>query len=366
MGISIDIKKRLGNFKLDVSFISDAKRIGILGASGCGKSLTLKSIAGVERPDSGRIEVGGRLFFDRDSKIDMKPQRRNIGYMFQNYALFPTMTVYQNIASGLRRQYNTGLIGLTGKRKSIKSEKDERIFEILERFRLGGLEEHLPGELSGGQQQRVALARIMIYRPDLIMLDEPFSALDQYLRDRLQYEMMEMLSDYKGQVIMVSHNRDEIYRFSEELIIMDRGSIIIKGATDRIFSDPKKVEIARVTGCKNFSSARRINNHKVEALDWGVILCLNREIPEDIRYLGYRAHFFEPIWGEKKGNCIKCNIAGIDNLPFERKYYIKPENNERDTELICWFLQESGQKDIDEKGLPDYLRMNEEQVLLLK
>ena len=208
MGIAVDIRKKLGDFNLDIRFSSDAKRIGILGPSGCGKSMTLKCIAGIEQPDEGSISIStlnedgssGRKLYDSDGRVNLKPQKRNVGYMFQNYALFPTMNVVQNIAAGLK---------ISGE------EKDARVKEMIERFHLQGLEKHLPGELSGGQQQRVALARIMAYKPDIIMLDEPFSALDQHLKERLQHEMIAMLEDYHGQVIMVSHSRDEIYRFSE-------------------------------------------------------------------------------------------------------------------------------------------------------
>ena len=165
MAISAEIHRKLNHFALDVCFSSKSRRIGILGASGCGKSMTLKSIAGIEVPDSGNIVVEGRILFDSDSRINLKPQKRNIGYLFQNYALFPTMTVAKNIAAGLK-----------GNRK----ENEQRVREMVRKFRLDGLEDQLPAQLSGGQQQRVALARIMAYEPDVILLDEPFSALDMF------------------------------------------------------------------------------------------------------------------------------------------------------------------------------------------
>ena len=244
MAVTVEIKKKLDNFRLDISFRSDARRIGILGASGCGKSMTLKSIAGIELPDEGHIEVEGRTFFDKEKKINLKPQLRNVGYLFQNYALFPTMTVEKNIAAGL---------------KGSRQEKEARVREMVEKFRLQGLEKRLPGQLSGGQQQRAALARIMAYEPEMILLDEPFSALDMYLKDQLQRELAEMLEDYGGTVIMVSHNRDEVYRFSEELLVIDQGKIEVAGETKEIFRNPVSREAARLTGCKNFSKARRID-----------------------------------------------------------------------------------------------------------
>ena len=183
------------------------------------KSMTLKSIAGIETPDFGMIQIDDKVLFDSANKVDLKPQKRNVGYLFQNYALFPTMTVAKNIAAGL---------------KGSKEEKQKKVQEMIEKFALTGLADRLPGQLSGGQQQRVALARIMAYEPDVILLDEPFSALDVFLKDRLQQELIEMLKDYEGTVLMVSHSRDEIYRFSEELLIMDQGKPVIYGETKEI------------------------------------------------------------------------------------------------------------------------------------
>ena len=148
MAINVQVRKKLDSFLLDISFESKSKRIGILGASGCGKSMTLKSIAGIETPDEGRIEVEGRTLFDRERKVNLKPQKRNVGYLFQNYALFPTMNVEKNIAAGL---------------KGSRQGSETRVRQMIEKFRLQGLEKRLPGQLSGGQQQRVALARIMAY-----------------------------------------------------------------------------------------------------------------------------------------------------------------------------------------------------------
>lgn len=377
MGISVDIQKKLGDFKLDISFASDARRIGILGPSGCGKSMSLKCIAGIERPDKGRIVLApdpvadatagtvesGRVLFDSDRRINLKPQKRRVGYMFQNYALFPTMTVAQNIAAGLK---------LPG------SEREERVGEMIHRFRLQGLERHLPGELSGGQQQRVALARIMAYQPDLILLDEPFSALDQHLKERLQHELITMLEDYQGQVILVSHSRDEIYRFSEDLLILDQGRILAGGRTKILFNHPHTAAVARMTGCKNFSAAKRLDAHTLRLTDWGIDLHLQREIPEDITAIGYRAHFFGPVWGERQDNCIPFRAAGTDELPFERRYYITPAGaavtagpgghggRSPNEELICWFVQDRDRRELDKKGEPDWLQLKEEAVLLLR
>ena len=351
MGITVDVKKKFGAFSLDIQFQSSASRIGILGASGCGKSMTLKSIAGIETPDEGEIIINETVVFDSRQKINVKPQKRNIGYLFQNYALFPTMTVAKNIAAGL---------------KGTRQENQDRVREMIRRFQLEGLEERLPGELSGGQQQRVALARIMAYEPDVILLDEPFSALDMFLKDRLQQELMDMLEGYPGIVIMVSHNRDEIYRFSEELLILDQGRVVIGGKTKELFENPGRKAAARLTGCKNFSKVQRLDEHTIKALDWGIELKTSKKIPENTTWIGFRAHEFLPVWGERKENCIKVQLAGSADLPFEKNFYLKPEKvQDPNTENICWFLQKDKWVILEEKGMPDYLQFPEEHLLFL-
>lgn len=345
MSVSVDIKKQLNNFMLDISFESSAKRIGILGASGCGKSMTLKCIAGIERPDSGRIEAGGRVLFDSSTKFSLKPQKRNAGYLFQNYALFPTMSVEKNIAAGLR-----------GNREN----REKKVRDMVKKFRLEGLEKRLPAELSGGQQQRTALARIMAYEPDIILLDEPFSALDMYLRDELQRELSQMLEDYEGTVILVSHSRDEVYRFCSHLLIIDQGKVVADGNTKEIFKNPENREAARLTGCKNFSRLSRKDPHTAEASDWGITIHTKREIPADSRWIGYRAHDFVPVWGEGGRNHLKADLESSAELPFEHNYYIKSP------ETVCWFVQRDNMREIEEKGFPDYLRLEEEKMLFLR
>ena len=350
MRLSADIHRKIGGFELNVLIESDSDRIGILGASGSGKSMTLRSIAGIEDVDSGHIEAGGRLLFDSQTKTNLKPQKRRVGYMFQNYALFPTMNVLKNVMAGLGKATD---------------ENRCKAVDMLKRFNMEGFEDRLPGELSGGQQQRVALARIMVTEPDLILLDEPFSALDGHLRDRMQMEMLDMLEDYPGQAVMVSHSRDELYRFSDELFVISGGRVLRHGETKAVFADPESIEAARLTGCKNFSAARAIDGNTIDVTDWGITLRLNRKVPEDLRYIGYRAHRFEPVWGGRLENCIRFELARIDDLPFEQNYYIRSEQKGSD-ELISWFVQADERRKIEEKGLPGWLRLNEEDILLLR
>ena len=179
MSLHIDIRKRLGSFTLDVKFSAENGITSLLGASGCGKSMTLKCIAGIEKPDEGRIELDGTVLFDSAQKINLPPQKRRVGYLFQNYALFPNMSVRQNILCGLNREKDRGA-------------KERRLRDMLRMMQLEGLEDRKPAQLSGGQQQRAALARILVNDPQILLLDEPFSALDGHLRDSLKVEMRDL------------------------------------------------------------------------------------------------------------------------------------------------------------------------------
>ena len=183
-----------------------------------------------------------------------------------------------------------------------------------------------------------------------------------YLKDQLQRELIEMLKDYEGTVILVSHNRDEVYRFSEELLIIDQGRITVSGKTGQIFRNPETKEAARLTGCKNFSRAVRIDAHTLKAEDWGITLDVSREIPEDTACIGYRAHDFIPVWGERGRNMIRFRLESTASLPFEKNYYIKAENGE----VICWFVQRETAALLDAKGLPDYLALDEDALLFLR
>lgn len=295
--LSIDIKSDLNNFGMDISLKTKAKRIGILGASGAGKSMLLKYISGIISPDQGRIEINGETIFDSSRKIDVIPQKRDVAYMFQNYALFPNMTVRENIE-----------VVLSGS-KEYKRDKADR---YMKKFCIDNLEDKMPRNLSGGQQQRVALARIMAYEPKLILLDEPFSALDNDLKDKLQIELEDMLSDYEGMVIMVSHSRDEIYRFSDELIIIHNGMVVEQGKTKEVFSRPKTFEGAKMVGVTNIlpvevdqdSSIKipdldiRITSDDYERLDVKDRIIDFVEFKNKIKYIGVRDRDFKIVYSQ--------------------------------------------------------------------
>lgn len=315
MSLFVDIKKKLKGFSLDVSFETKGDYLGILGASGSGKSMTLKCIAGIETPDEGLIVLNGKVLFDSKNNINLKPQERKIGYLFQNYALFPNMTVEENIGIAL---------------KDSKEEKAKKVSEIIKSFHLQGLEKKYPRQLSGGQQQRVAIARCIIYKPDILMLDEPFSALDSYLKEKLQREVLELLNFYHGEVLMVTHSRDEVYKFCKNISIIEKGKSILLGDTKEVFKNPNIKEAAILTGCKNISPCKVLSNNKIHALDWDIILETEPLNNKNINYVGIRAHNFiivDKIENNYLENIIECKIDKIEEEVFEYNILFENQNS---------------------------------------
>nr|MCR5662359.1 ATP-binding cassette domain-containing protein [bacterium] len=274
--LEVRIKKRLGVFALDAEFSADNGITALLGASGSGKSMTLKCIAGIERPDEGRIVLNGRVLFDSEKAIDLSPQNRHVGYLFQQYALFPHMTVSQNIAAGIRDK---------------KADTKAIIAEKIAAMRLEGQERKLPAQLSGGQQQRVALARMLVSDPEILLLDEPFSALDAHLRLRLQVEMKDLVAGSGIPALMVTHSRDEAYRMCGRITIADNGHIGEARDTKELFSDPGSFAAARLTGCKNITAAEKIDDHTVYAPEWNVRFTTRSLVRDDLKGIAIRAHY---------------------------------------------------------------------------
>ena len=277
MSLSVDIRKRLGAFSLDASFTSDdaTETLALLGASGSGKSVALKCIAGTERPDEGRIVLNDRVLFDSAAGVDVSVRERRVGYLFQSYALFPTMTVEQNVVAGVR--------------SGSRAERLARAHEQIRAFRLDGLERLRPAQLSGGQQQRCALARIMANEPELLLLDEPFSALDGYLRWQLELELADTLRAFPGGVVFVSHNRDEVYRMCDRVCVLTNGHSGRTVSTRELFDAPATLAEAVMSGCKNVSAATPVGDHALSCVDWGVTLACEREAAGS-DHAGIRAH----------------------------------------------------------------------------
>lgn len=341
MALEVNISKKFSGFHMKVEFEMDGGCLGILGASGCGKSMTLKCVAGIEKPDKGRIVLNDRVLFDSEEGINVPARDRHIGYLFQNYALFPAMTVEDNLG-----------IVIPGK----KTEKGRVIDEILQRFQLSGLKKRYPSQLSGGQQQRVALARMLLSTPEVILLDEPFSALDGFLRDILQNEMLEFIRDYGKDVLMVSHSRDEIYTFCNQMVVMSEGKSLLQGNTRDIFQNPGTMEAARLTGCKNISAIERLGDYELYACDWNIRLKTAERIRETIRYIGIRGHTLIPV-SQPGENTMKIRLRGVTDTPFERQV-IFHNGEEKDSKQI-WLIQDK------KEDIPLFIQFPKEEILLL-
>lgn len=345
MGITVNIKKQLKGFLLQVDFQSQDSPLAILGVSGSGKSMTLKCIAGIETPDEGYIESNGKVLFSSKDKINLKPQQRDVGYLFQNYALFPHMTVKKNIAVAL---------------KGTKEEKESKITTLLNQLNISELAEKYPRQLSGGQQQRVALARILAYSPDLLLLDEPFSALDSHLKESLQMDMKEFLKSYQKNAIMVTHSRSEAYQICDDLLILDQGKVQDYGEIKSLFFAPTKLITAQLTGCKNFSAAKKISHNQVLAIDWDTVITVSDPIPENLSHIGVRAHFFTP-WKKSYCNAIPVHFYKEIDAPFEKSILFFCGNTHTKKNTIWWKVSKQNLP----TSYPDTLYVPPEQVLLL-
>ena len=227
MKLQVELEKKVKTGTIQVEFSLENEVLGILGRSGCGKSVTLKCIAGILQPEKGKIQLDDRVLYDSERNISRKARERRIGYLFQNYALFPNLTVLENICFSLKR-----------------SDREGQAYarELMERFYLTEVADSYPAILSGGQQQRTAMARMLAARPEVLLLDEPFSALDSFLRREMEREVREVLKSFGGVSILVSHNKEEIRRLTQRCMVMEQGKIAELGRTEEIFARPGSAE----------------------------------------------------------------------------------------------------------------------------
>lgn len=355
MGLYVKIKKDFGSFLLDTEFEAQEEVLGILGESGCGKSITLRCIAGVLTPDEGRIELDGTVYFDSEKKINLKPQERHVGLLFQNYALFPNMNVVQNLRTGLRKQ------------KLNKEQEQKALHDIMEKFYLQGLEHHRPSQLSGGQQQRVALARILLAKPRILMLDEPFAALDEFLRWKLELELEDIIKEFGGTTLFVSHNRDEIYRICDRVCVMNRGQSSEAVPIKELFAAPVSREAAYLSGCKNFSDAAVTVEGEVMALDWGITLQCDTTGKEDASSVGVRSHFIHPVLPEADGttkNVFPCKVERVIEDVFSYILIVSTKEEARIRVDVTKEQWQQYQKHIS--GNKIWIGIDEKDVMLLK
>ena len=335
MSISIDIEKKLGDFFLKAKFDAEEVTLSLLGASGSGKSMTLKCIAGIETPDRGRIIVYGVSLFVSEKHINLSPHDRHVGLMFQNYALFPNMTVLQNIRAGAKREQN-------------KEKRERSVRRVMESFGLATLADRYPHQLSGGQQQRVALARILVSDPGILLLDEPFSALDTHLRFRLEQVVRGVIRSFGKTVLLVSHDRDEVYRMADYIAVMDHGRIEAFGDKKTIFALPITKTGALLTGCKNISTIKKISEDRVYAVDWDMELSVG-SIPARANHIGIRMH---DVSIDGTENVVHCRVLEAVENPFSVTVLLTPVGSQNatpigwETEKEFWKEHKAAELDI--------------------
>lgn len=345
MSLVLDIKKAYPDFSLDVRLEAAGERVALLGASGCGKSCTLRCIAGVETPDEGRIAVNGVTFFDSARGINLSPQQRKCALLFQNYQLFPNLSVADNVLAGVEGRLS-------------REERDELARRYLSIFGMAGYADRYPARLSGGQQQRVALARMLAARPAIYMFDEPFSALDSFLKSALEQNLLDLFSVIDSTVLYVSHDIDEACRLCERICVLHNGRVEEDGTVEQVVQRPQTLAALRLTGCKNTSRARKVGDTLVEALDWGMTFDVGAPVADDVAYLGVRANYFHIDNREAPGkNSYMLRVARVSDSRFERLVLLDPPRSDASSRLT-WKVNTVG---ADMATLPregDCLRMH--------
>jgi molybdate transport system permease protein len=358
----VNLHKQLSGFHLESAFFAEAGAFGILGGSGSGKSMTLRCIAGLETPTQGQIILNQRVLFDSQRRINVPCRHRRIGIVFQHYALFPHMTVLQNVAFGIQ--------------DLSEEERSLRIQSYLELMQLQGLEHRYPHQLSGGQQQRVALARALAIAPDALLLDEPLSALDTYLRYQIEKLLAEVLVNYPGVTLFVTHDLEEVYRVCHHLMVMEGGRAIAVGSKYEVFEHPATARVAQITGCKNFSRAVVRGANLLEALDWHCILETLEPVPQDLAQVGVRAHqiqFLDVPWvamddDTTPANTFPCWVAGTSETPHRMTLYLKlhrPPSGPHDYHLQAEVFKEKWEV-LKRKSLPWHMQIHPLRLMMLK
>ena len=246
--LAIHFEKRLGDFHLRPKFEAEDELVVLLGPSGSGKSLTLRAMAGLLQPDRGRIELPSGVVFDSERQIDLAPQARGVGYVVQDLALFPHLSVEENIAFGLHRWP--------------KQAQRERVAELVELLGLGGLEARPPSAISGGQQQRVALGRALAARPRVLLLDEPFNALDAPIRNALRREVASLRRRLGLLALFVTHDLQEAYALADRIAVYDEGAVLQCGPRQAVFRQPASVRVAQLLDARNIFEGTVVAKHE--------------------------------------------------------------------------------------------------------
>jgi molybdate transport system ATP-binding protein len=320
----VEINRTLPDFKLDVAFSVDSEVLGILGPSGSGKTMTLNCIAGLVCPNRGFIQLNDRVLFDTSQKVNLPPRDRNVGLVFQNYALFPHLTASENIAYGIRHHS--------------RSEVNHRVQTLNEKMGLDGLQNRYPQQLSAGQQQRVAVARALAPEPEILLLDEPFSALDSLTKEQLEMQILELRHFYKGHIILVTHDLVEAYRLSSRIAVYDAGKIIQCDRKGKIISSPANQKVARMTKFRNFMDGIitdiKDKNIWVSIPELGVDLKVaanghkNLAVNQPIT-IGVRSEYIQAVAAPGQNTFQGTLNSSVENLTSINCYFsLKTETNE--------------------------------------
>lgn len=354
-GLFVDIHSSFPSFFLDVSFSTSNQVLGLLGASGAGKSMILRCIAGIETPASGRIVLNGRVLFDSKRGINIPSRYRRIGFLFQNYALFPHLTVAQNIAFGLPKSRSA---------LAIKQEVETQLIAV----QLEGYANRYPRELSGGQQQRVALARALASQPEALLLDEPFSALDTHLRSQIEQQLIASIETYEGSALFVTHNLEEAYRVCQDLLVLEQGKAIAYNSKQNIFERPNTVSVAQLTGCKNFSRTIIKSSQQIKAIDWDCTLQVIEPVSNLISHVGIRAHQLTFTDDVNQENTFPCWLVKTSETPHRMTIYLKlnsSPNSIQDYHLQAEVFKEKWES-LKDQPLPWYVRLDALRLILME
>ena len=321
--LEVEVKKSLPDFQLDIKLSVDRELISILGPSGSGKTMTLFCIAGLIRPDQGSIRLNGRTLFSSATGIFSPPQKRNIGFVFKNYALFPHLTVAENIA-----------YGIIGKPKNSVKQK---VAELLDLIHIPGLKDRYPAELSSGQQQRVALARAIAPEPEALLLDEPFSALDTYRRERLEFELLSLNQYYRGDILFVTHDLHQGFKLGNRIAIFENGSVTQCDLRNKVISAPANRTAAKLTGVKNLFRGQitGITGESllvfIPAFDKSLKIKLSDRLNLSVNqliYIGIRPEHLEVV-DRSINNSIACQVEQLVDGVTTLHYYYYADKDER-------------------------------------
>ena len=331
-GLKVQVRRRLPGFCLDMAFTANRERVVLFGPSGAGKSLTLQAVAGIVRPDAGRIMVDGVTLYDSDGGINVPPQTRRVGYVPQRYALFPHLTVEQNIGYGLHRLP--------------ASERRAHVREMVSLIGLIGMEHRHINELSGGEQQRVALARALAFSPRILLLDEPFSALDVPLRGELRNQLLTLEEKTGITMLIVTHDLADAFLLGRRIVVIENGQVLQEGSREDVFYRPSTRKVAELVGTRNIVAATVVavegesldlqwNQLRLEARNSGAGLHVGQKVDMCIRPTQIMIRRPEDTTFEERANVLHGTIVDeVTNAETHRLFVrLADSMNQSDLEI---------------------------------